>query len=108
MGDVDHFCEYIQRNIALYRIRNRVELSTHGVANFMRGEMAQFLRRSPYQVNVLLAGYDETEGAPSLYWMDYLAALQKVKFGAQGYCSYFLMSVMDRFYQDDMTEEQAI
>ena len=38
-----------------------------------------------YQTNVLLAGYDADKG-PSLYYLDYLAALHPVKHTAMGYC----------------------
>ena len=40
--------------------------------------MAQALRsRGPYMVNLLLAGVED-DGTPSLYFMDYLAAMTKV------------------------------
>ena len=41
--------------------------------------LAKALRSSPYMVNLLLAGVDEN-GEPSLYFMDYLASMVKVKF----------------------------
>ena len=34
-------------------------------------------KQSAYQVNMLIAGYDDTSG-PELYYMDWLASLQKV------------------------------
>ena len=37
-----------------------------------------FLFQTPYQVNLLLAGYDKHSG-PELYYMDYLASQQKVQ-----------------------------
>lgn len=40
--------------------------------------------QSPYQCNLLIAGYDEGAGA-SLYWLDYLATLHKVNTGGTGY-----------------------
>ena len=40
--------------------------------------------QSPYHCNLLLAGYDEATG-PSLYWMDYLATLNKINTGGTGY-----------------------
>lgn len=40
--------------------------------------------QSPYQCNLLVAGWDENVG-PSLYWMDYLATLSKVNTGGTGY-----------------------
>ena len=42
--------------------------------------MSLFLPRSrtPYQVNLLIAGYDEASNQPELYHMDYLASMIKV------------------------------
>ena len=40
--------------------------------------------QSPYQCNLLVAGYDKDVGA-SLYWLDYLATLHKVNTGGTGY-----------------------
>jgi len=67
--------------------------------------LAHALRSAPYQVNILLGGFD-SEG-PALYFMDYLASMQKVKFGAHGYGSAFTLSIMDRYYKKDLTLEEA-
>lgn len=42
------------------------------------------LLQSPYHCNLMLAGYDAATG-PVLYWMDYLATLNKVNTGGTGY-----------------------
>lgn len=55
------------------------------------------MRKSPYQANCIIAGYDEGKGA-SLYWLDYLGSLQKVTKGAQGYGGHFLYGIMDNYY----------
>ena len=47
---------------------------------------------------MLLAGHDDTDGA-SLYFMDYLASLNKVPYGAHGYGALFSLSIMDRLYR---------
>jgi 20S proteasome subunit beta 4 len=108
---------YIAKNINLYELSNEgTKLSTHAQANFARGEMAAALRRGPYQVNVLLGGYDAGKpaggggGGGSLYYLDYLGALHKVKHGAQGYAQYFCSSIFDKEYttEADMTEERAL
>ena len=86
------------------------KLSVHAQANFARGELAYALRRGPYQVNILLGGYDQAEGkeGASLYHLDYMGTLHKVPFGAQGYASYFTMSIMDREHKENMTEAEAL
>ncbi|GFQ01546.1 proteasome subunit beta type-2-a [Phtheirospermum japonicum] len=58
-------------------------------------------------VNIILAGYDNDTG-PSLYFMDYIAALHKVDKAAFGYGSYLALAMMDRHYRRDMTVEEAI
>ena len=57
--------EYFQKNINLNYYRNGVPLSTHAVANYMRGEKSAKLRKGMALVDMLLAGYDEGVG-PSL------------------------------------------
>jgi len=106
-GDRVQFTEYIQKNVALYQFRNGIPLTTAAAANFTRGELATALRKNPYHVNIILAGYDKETG-PSVYCMDYIASLHKVDKAAFGYGSYFAFSMMDRHYRSDMTVEEAV
>ncbi|XP_050301649.1 proteasome subunit beta type-2-like [Anthonomus grandis grandis] len=106
-GDTTQFAEYIAKNIQLYKMRNTYELSPSEAATFTRRNLADTLRsRSPYMVNLLLAGYDENEG-PQLYYMDYLASVAKVDYAAHGYGGYFSLSIMDRNYLKNMTPDQG-
>lgn len=105
-ADFVNFSEYVAKNMALYEITNDMKLSTNAQANFCRGTLAQALRKGPYQVNVLLGGWDEQTGG-SLYFIDYLASMQKVNFGAQGYASNFCLSIFDKEWKSNMTEEDA-
>ncbi|NXX46069.1 PSB2 protein, partial [Tricholaema leucomelas] len=103
-GDTVQFAEYIQKNVQLYKMRNGYELSPTAAANFTRRNLADYLRsRTPYHVNLLLAGYDDHEG-PALYYMDYLAALAKVPFAAHGYGSFLTLSILDRYYKPAVNE----
>ncbi|KAI8056134.1 nucleophile aminohydrolase [Syncephalis plumigaleata] len=110
-GDTISFSEYIQANVRLYSIRNQVDLSTRGTANFIRGSLAESLRsRSPYQVNLLVAGVDPKapEGEQAgLYWIDYLATLAKCPFASHGYGSFYCMSLLDRYHKPDMTLDEV-
>ena len=77
----------------LYSMRNATSLGPSAVSSFVRGEVARALRsRKPYQVNLLLGGVDPITNEPSLYWIDYLAALAKVPYAAHGYAQYVLLS----------------
>ncbi|KAI2509449.1 Proteasome subunit [Fragilaria crotonensis] len=106
--DLVNFTEYIAKNLALYEFsHDGLKLSTKAQANFCRSELAAALRKGPYQVNLLLAGYDDKEG-PSLYFLDYMASLQKVKYGAHGHASSFCLSTMDRETKPGMTEADAL
>merc|ERR1712046_249876 len=101
-GDSTNFGEYVQKNLKLYELRTGTTLSTHASANFVRGELARFLRQKPYYVDLLLGGWDE-DGGPSLYFIDYLASMQKVPYACHGYAGYFCCSTIDRQYTPNLT-----
>jgi len=106
-GDTVQFAEYMEKNIQLYKMKNGYELTPHAAANFTRRNLADALRSSSaYMVNMLIAGYDDAKG-PELYFMDWLASLQKVPFAAHGYGSFFSLSIMDRYYKPGLTREEA-
>ena len=72
-------------------MRNETDLGPAAVANFVRGELAKSLRsKKPYTVNLLLGGLDPITKKPSLYWLDYLAALAAVPYAAHGYAQYVI------------------
>jgi len=106
-ADCVMFSEYVSKNMALYAINNDMSLSTHATANYIRGELATALRKGPYQANILLGGYDDDVG-PSLYFMDYMGTMQKVPFGGHGYCSNFCLSIFDREWKSDLSEEEGL
>ena len=56
------FTNYVQKNLKLEQFRTGHELSVEATAQYTRTQLAQFLRRSPYNVNMLIAGYDHIEG----------------------------------------------
>lgn len=63
----------------------------------------------PFQVNILLAGYDATgdKQGSHLYYMDYLGSLHPVNIGAQGYASNFTYSILDRYWHEDITMDDG-
>jgi len=106
-SDRVQFLEYIDKNVVLYGLRSGHFLSTHATAQFTRNELAEAIRRGPYQVNLLIGGYDAGVG-PSMYFLDYLGSLHRVNVGAHGYASYFALSLFDRYYVKDCTLEEGI
>eukprot|EP00211_Chloroparvula_japonica_P015388 CAMPEP_0119131972 /NCGR_PEP_ID=MMETSP1310-20130426/11059_1 /TAXON_ID=464262 /ORGANISM="Genus nov. species nov., Strain RCC2339" /LENGTH=199 /DNA_ID=CAMNT_0007122575 /DNA_START=252 /DNA_END=851 /DNA_ORIENTATION=+ len=135
-ADRDQFCEFVEKNVTLYRMRTGIPLSTKAVAHWTRRQLATALRKGPYQTDMLIAGYDReggvTErddedggpsaaagdtdlpdadgggGAPSLYFMDYLASLKKLNFAVHGYASFFSYGILDKYYKENMTVEEAV
>lgn len=97
-GDTDQFTQYISKNLALYRMRNGYELSPKAAAHFTRKNLAEYLRsRTPYHVNLFVAGYDEKEGG-ELHYIDYLANAKSVNYGGHGYGGMFCASIFDRYH----------
>jgi 20S proteasome subunit beta 4 len=107
-ADMVQFGEYIQKNLALYELRNGFPLSTRASANYLRGEVAHGLRAGGMvQLDFLLGGYDKDVG-PSLYFLDYLSALHKVNKVAHGYPAMFVTPILDREWHAEMTEAEAL
>ena len=105
-ADCVQFTEYIQKNIALYEFRSGLKLSTKAAASYVRSELAYALRSNPYQVNLLIGGWDKGTGA-SLHFMDYIASATELRFGAQGYAGNFILSTMDRHWRAGMSLEDG-
>jgi len=97
VADRKTFSKLIQCELEYYYYRYNNRLNTDEVANFTRSVMAENLRKSPYQANCLVAGFDHD--GPKLYWMDYLGSSCKVTKAAHGYGSNFLYGIMDNFYK---------
>ena len=102
------FTNFIQRNLQLQEYRTGFELGVDATAQYMRTELATALRKGPYQVNMLMGGYDLQEKRAKMYWMDYLGTLQQVNKGAQGYAGYFVNSVLDNHFKHDMSFEDGL
>lgn len=111
VGDRNNFSEYVQKNMALNSFRNNHLLSTKAAANWTRNQLAQSLRsRSPYQVSLLLGGWDKNvkeNGGASLYYMDYMGALHPMEKAAHGYGAHFCLSTLDRHFHKDCTLAEA-
>jgi 20S proteasome alpha/beta subunit len=49
-----------------------------------------------------------TKLKPHLYWLDEYGSLQKLQYGAHGYGSNFILSILDNGYRPNMSREEAI
>jgi len=100
------FGDYIQKNLAFLSFKNGYKLSIDDTAQYIRSELAEAIRKGPYSVNCLLAGFEGD--LPRLYWMDYLGSVIETSKAAHGYAEYLVSSVMDTLQTAEMTEEQGI
>jgi 20S proteasome subunit beta 4 len=101
------FAEYIEKNMALMRLRTDLEMSNDACAHFIRRQIAKSLRsRDAVQCNSLLGGVDKD--GPALYFLDYLGSLQKLDFAAHGYCSNFTLSVLDKQFRQNLSKDEAM
>lgn len=92
-SDVLAFGDYVQKNLAFMEYKNGNKLSIDDTANFIRHELAEAIRKGPYSVNILLAGFEGDK--PRLYWLDYLGSVIEVRKAAHGYAEYLVSSAMD-------------
>lgn len=102
------FTEYIEKHLALMKLRSGRPLSNIGASNFIRTQLAEALRSrgGAYQVSSLFASVDD-KGA-DLYYMDYLGTLMNVPFAAHGYGATFVTSQMDAQDIENMDVKQVI
>ncbi|KAL3231345.1 Proteasome subunit beta type-4 [Nakaseomyces bracarensis] len=108
-GDTVQFAEYVQANMQLYSIRENYELSPKAVSSYVRQELAKSIRsRKPYQVNVLIGGYDTKKEKPELYQIDYLGTKVELPYAAHGYSGFYTFSLLDRHYRPDLTTEEGL
>lgn len=108
-GDTVQFAEYISKNIQLYKMRHGYDLSPMASTTYVQRNLANYLRsRTPYHVNLMMAGYDTQMKKPHLSFIDYLATTVEVPFGAHGYGSFFTMGILDRVYKPDCTADDAM
>lgn len=114
-GDRVNFSQLISRNLALQRVRAHGRKSTTpAAASYIRSTLAQALRRGPYQVNSLFAGFDtpqsEHDEAPArgyLYYLDYLGTMEEVPFAAHGYGATFAIALLDEKWRPNMNIDDA-
>ena len=97
VADRKEFSKLVNGEMDYYYYRYNKRLNTDELANYTRTTLAESLRKKPYQVNCLIAGFDE-DGA-KLYWMDYLGSMQRVLKGAHGYGGHFLYGIMDNHHK---------
>lgn len=56
--DRNQFGEYIRKSVHYHRYKTSFDMTTKSMAHFVRQQLAEYLRKSPYQVDLLVAGFD--------------------------------------------------
>ena len=56
--------------------------------------------QTPFNVNLLIAGYDNEKDECEFYVLDYLASMVTTKFAAHGYGGFFSTAILDNKYRD--------
>jgi 20S proteasome subunit beta 4 len=98
-----------KHTLMAYSKRNGSELSPYEVSSFVRSSLAKSLRsKNPYNVNLLLGGFDPITDKPELYWIDYLASSARVPYAAHGYAQYYCLSLLDKHHHPDIDFEQGM
>jgi len=105
-ADATYFMGYMIEDLKLHTLRNDRALTTKAAATWTRTNLAQALRKNPFQVDMLVAGVDED--GPQLFFLDTYASMEKVNRAAHGYGAMFTLGLMDRFWHPELTEEEGI
>lgn len=95
-ADRINFSDLMAKNIHLYYYRNAIKLSTEASANFVRTVISENLRKKPSHADILIGGFDSE---PSLFYLDYLGVLQKVRKAAHGHAGHFLFGLIDNWWK---------
>merc|ERR1712194_106264 len=77
------------------------------MGTWTRNVLANALRRGPYQVDLLVAGYDKEADDASLYFIDAYSSMAKVNKAAHSYAGNFCLSILDKEWKPDLTLEQG-
>lgn len=100
------FTKLVKANLSYNYFRYGNRLLTSEVAQYTRNTVWESLRsKNPYQVASIIAGFDD--GKPSLYCIEQLGGMEKVTKGAIGYCSHFLLGLMDDHFKRDFNLEEG-
>ena len=82
----EHYTKFCTNNLSLHNILN------YNILFFI-------LFQTPYNVNLLLGGYDDTTDEFELYFCDYLASLVKTPYAVHGFGGHFCLSIMDQLHR---------
>lgn len=102
--------------ILMLKSSNHVPLTPTSASAWIRRTLAESIRsRSPYAVNLLLAGLDTSPASVAergvtshLYWIDYLGTKAVVPYAAHGLGQYVCLSTMDKWWRPEMDAKGGV
>ena len=112
-GDLSD-CEFLVSQLAAesqnheMTFPDRAGFSVHAIANLCRRVIASYIRKHMLKVNVLIAGWDNSDDRPVLYWLDNIGGMHEVPFGAHGRDFVFLLSLLDLKKGQLLTNNQIV
>merc|ERR1712038_871035 len=107
-GDVEQFSQLIRANMQFYAMKNDYETTPEETAHFTRRHLATAIRKKPYNVMMVIGGYNEITKKPSLHYLGQYASCVPVPFASHGYGAMFTNSLLDRWYRPDLSYEEAV
>ena len=107
-GDVEQFSQLIRANMQFYAMKNDYETTPEETAHFTRRHLATAIRKKPYNVMMVIGGYNEITKKPSLHYLGQYASCIPVPFAAHGYGAMFTNSLLDRWYRPDLSYEECL
>jgi len=105
VGDLQVLARYLNAEANLYRLKRTVRMPVKSAATLMSNIMNQ-RKFTPYYVQLILGGYDDTGGY--VYSLDAAGGAIPDKYTAGGSGSPYVFGVMEDNYRDDMTADEGI
>ena len=102
-------CMFWERNLGmecrLYELRNGRRISVAGASKLLANVMSSY-RGYGLSMGTMVTGWDET--GPQLYYVDDQGTRLKGKIFSVGSGSTYAYGVLDNYYREDLTVEEAI
>ncbi len=104
VADAQNLADIVREESRYYHLSTGVKLSVRGIATLLANILfsSKFF---PYIVQLIVGGYDVK---PRLYVLDLYGSITEEKFAATGSGSPVAYGVLEEYYRDDITVEEAI
>jgi len=103
VGDAQSLSRIIRAEVELYKYSKGTAINVQSAATLL-ANILQGNKYFPYYVGLILAGYDS---APRLFDFDPFGGLLEHKYVSTGSGSVIAYGVLDEYYKEEMTREEA-